>query len=155
MKLAVVQIRGLLSAPETIKSTFTFLKLPKSHSCVVLESTPVIAGMLNQLKDYVTWGELDEATFNELLVKRGKLPGGKTLTESYLQDKLKLTFASFAKEFFAGKRRLKDVPGMKPYFRLKPPVHGFERGGVKNPYSMGGVLGYRGSKINDLLRRMI
>jgi large subunit ribosomal protein L30 len=34
-------------------------------------------------------------------------------------------------------------------------VKGFERGGIKKPFSMGGSLGYRKNKINELIRRMI
>ena len=53
------------------------------------------------------------------------------------------------------KIKLKDVPGMKTYFRLKPPVKGFERNGIKKPFSLGGALGYRKDNINNLLRKMI
>lgn len=38
---------------------------------------------------------------------------------------------------------------------LKPPVGGFERKGVKMPFSKGGALGYRGKNIQDLIRRML
>ncbi|MBI5391709.1 50S ribosomal protein L30 [Candidatus Woesearchaeota archaeon] len=155
MKLAIIQIRGILDAPPKVRATFNLLKLPKSHSCVLADHTPVIHGMLAVLKDYVTWGEIDLSTLQELLVKRGKLPSGNALTDSYVQDKLKMSIASFAQELFNSRKKIKDVPGLKPYFRLKPPVHGFERGGVKKPFSIGGVLGYRGAKINDLLRRML
>ena len=47
-------------------------------------------------------------------------------------------------------------PGkLKPYFRLSPPKKGFERKGTKKAFTIGGSLGYRGPKINDLIRRMI
>jgi len=44
---------------------------------------------------------------------------------------------------------------MKLFFKLCPPVHGFERKGIKKPFSMGGVLGYRKEKINELIKRMV
>ena len=53
------------------------------------------------------------------------------------------------------KKELKDVPGLKLFFKLRPPEGGFERKGVKHPFSMGGVLGYRKEKINELLMRML
>ena len=81
--------------------------------------------------------------------------GKKNLTENYLKEKTKLSFDEFVKEFFNFKKNLKDVPGLKPFFRLKPPIKGFERKGIKTPFSMGGVLGYRKEKINNLIIRML
>jgi large subunit ribosomal protein L30 len=40
-------------------------------------------------------------------------------------------------------------------FRLSPPRGGFERKGIKTPFTMGGALGNRKEKINDLIKRMI
>ncbi len=58
------------------------------------------------------------------------------------------------KELIA-KRGEKTKEGLKPFFRLHPPIKGFERKGTKQHYSVGGVYGNRGEKINDLLKRMI
>ncbi|MBW2996086.1 uL30 family ribosomal protein [Candidatus Woesearchaeota archaeon] len=43
----------------------------------------------------------------------------------------------------------------KKFFRLHPPRKGFERKGIKLPFKVGGALGYRGNKINDLIKKMI
>src|SRR3989344_5510737 len=94
-------------------------------------------------------------TFKLLLEKRGKLPGHKPLTSDYLKEKLKSDFDSFAQDFMSFKKELKDIPGLKKFFRLNPPTHGFDRKGIKVPYSLGGALGYRKEKINDLVKRMI
>ncbi len=48
-----------------------------------------------------------------------------------------------------------DNTKYKPFFRLKPPVKGFERKGVKHPFSKNGAHGYRAEKINELISRMI
>jgi len=40
-------------------------------------------------------------------------------------------------------------------FFLSPPVKGFERKGVKKPFSRGGALGYRKDKMNELVKRMV
>jgi large subunit ribosomal protein L30 len=37
---------------------------------------------------------------------------------------------------------------------LHPPRKGFGRKGIKAPFSIGGALGYRGEKMNDLIERM-
>lgn len=41
------------------------------------------------------------------------------------------------------------------HFTLQPPRGGFERKGIKTPFASKGALGYRGEKINDLLKKMI
>lgn len=43
----------------------------------------------------------------------------------------------------------------KIIFRLNPPRGGFERKGIKTPFSLGGALGNRRDKINDLIKKMI
>ena len=39
--------------------------------------------------------------------------------------------------------------------RLAPPRGGYERKGIKTPYSKGGAIGYRGKDINQLIIRML
>jgi large subunit ribosomal protein L30 len=41
------------------------------------------------------------------------------------------------------------------YFRLNPPRGGYGRKGIKKGFSEGGALGYRGEKINDLIKKMV
>ena len=54
------------------------------------------------------------------------------------------------------KRGKKDKDGgLKPFFRLHPPVGGFERLGIKKPYARGGSLGYRGKDMKKLVMKMI
>ena len=54
-------------------------------------------------------------------------------------------------------KKLVDARGgkTKNFFRLHPPRKGFGRKGTKKTFSAGGALGYRGEKINDLIKRMI
>lgn len=155
MKLAVVQIRGTLGVDRKFKDTLKFLKLVKKNSCVVVDGTRNYLGMLVKLRDYITWGEINKETYKELLMKRGRIVGNKPLIETYLKSKANINFDQFVDNFFADKIKIRDVPGLKPFFRLTPPRGGFDRGGIKKPYSLGGVLGYRRDKINDLVRRML
>ena len=152
--IAIVRIRGLVNVKHTIADTMKILKLFKKNYCVIVPSTSSLIGMMDKIKDYVTMGEIDEATLMELLQKRGRVAGNKRLTADYLKSN-KLTFESLAKELLAGKKRMKDVPGAKSFFRLSPPRGGFERKGIKHSFSAGGVLGYRKAAINDLIRRML
>ncbi len=54
-------------------------------------------------------------------------------------------------------KRGKKIQGEKDnkFYRLNSPRKGFERKGIKRPYSVGGALGYRAEKINDLIKRMV
>lgn len=153
-RIAIIRIKGKACLKKTVKDTFLLLKLYKKNSCVVVPNTPSYVGMLTKVKDCATWGEIDESTFKLLLEKRGKLPGNKPLTNEYIQQKLKINFDQFVKEFMSFKKELKDIPGLKLFFKLTPPRHGFEDKGIKVQFSQGGVLGYRKDKINDLIQRM-
>lgn len=48
-----------------------------------------------------------------------------------------------------------DQKTSKGFFELHPPRGGFERKGIKKPYQAGGALGNRGTKINDLIKKML
>jgi len=154
-KIAVIRVRGTIGLKREARDTFRLLKLFKKNYCTIIDNTPTYIGMLTKIKDYATWGEVDEKTFKELLEKRAKVVGNKRLTQDYIKQKTNLDFNTFSKEFFESKKKLKDIPGMKGFFRLAPPRKGFERKGIKLPFSLGGALGYRKDKINDLLQRMI
>ncbi len=154
-RIAIIRIHGATNLQGKVKDTLKMLRLYKKHTCVVVPNTPTFMGMLKRVKDLVTWGEVSPETFKKMLEKRGRLPAKKPLTEDYLKEKTKLTFDKFCEEFFAFKKELNDVPGLKPFFKLCPPVKGYERKGTKKPFSLGGVLGYRKEKINELIERML
>jgi large subunit ribosomal protein L30 len=153
--IAIVRIRGKTNLTKKINDTLAMLRLFRQNGCVVVPSTPAYVGMIKKAKDYITWGEVDEETMAMLLEKRAKVAGNKPLTEAYLKEKTKMSLKSFAVELAKGTKSLKEVPGIKPYFRLMPPAKGFERQGIKKPFSMGGALGYRKENINKLIQRMM
>ena len=155
MKIAIVQVRGAIGMSKKVKDTLKFLRLHRKNGCVIVEPTDSVKGMIFKVKDYVTWGEVTPETVKLLLSKRGRIVGDKVLTEDYLKQKLKLDFDTLVKEFFDSKRKLTDIPGFKNYFRLHPPKKGFEAGGIKKPFAIGGALGDRREHINDLIMRMV
>ena len=137
--LAAVSVRGMIKVAQPIRDTMKMLKLPHQNYCAVMEDSAVTRGMLNKVKDFVTWGELDQKVLGELIEKRG---------ESYGQ-------AADRKNLYQYRYLEKNGKKYKRYFRLNPPRKGFGRKGVKQPFVRGGALGYRGDKINDLLKRML
>ncbi len=151
--IAVVRIKGRVGVNRDIEKTLHLLRLRKKHACVILPNSEEVIGMLNKVQHYVTWGEINEETLVNLLKKRGRIAGNKRLTDEYLKSKIGKNIEEVAKEVLAGNLKLKDIPGVKPFFRLKPPTRGFRD--LKKPFSMGGDYGYRGEHINELLKRMI
>lgn len=139
-KIAVVLIRGTTRAPHFVCKALEVLNLHRVNHAVVVADTPPIKGMIVKVKDYVTWGEITEETFAELLSKRGELYQGR------LQDSKKKYHYRVLKA---------NGKSYKPCFRLNPPTKGFGRKGTKVAYSVSGGLGYRADAINDLIKRML
>ena len=54
-------------------------ELTRKNCCIVVDNNPTYLGMLVKLRDYVTWGEIDQETFKLLLKERGRLSGNKAL----------------------------------------------------------------------------
>ena len=115
-KIAVIRVRGLVNVNQDVKDTLNMLHLFKRNFCVLIPSNPIYLGMLQKVKDQVTWGDVDDKAL--ALLEKRKEEG-------------------------------------KKFFRLQPPKKGYGRKGVKQPFSVGGALGDRGEKINDLIERMV
>src|SRR3989338_9896686 len=154
-RIAVVRVRGDVGLHPRARVAFKILKLYKKNCCVIISNSPSRWGTRNTVKDFTTCGEIDKETVIKLLNKRARVAGDIQLTEEYMKQKLQMDFKQFADEFFAFKKDLGDVPGLKTFFRLHPPAGGFERGGIKRGYAEGGALDYRGKDINKLIGKMI
>jgi len=122
-KLAVVRVRGVTGIKKPINKALDLLNLKKVNYCTVIEDTPENRGVLFKVKDYVTWGVVDDATLKELISKRGQ-PNPKKPDHT------------------------------KPFFKMNPPKKGYGRAGIKQAFKVGGGVGERKEKINDLLKRM-
>jgi large subunit ribosomal protein L30 len=125
-KIALIRIGGQTKLNKEIKDTLNILSLHKKLTCIVLNATPPVLGMTKKVKDYITFGEINEETLKLLKEKRGKKTKDKDGKAVY-----------------------------KKFFRLHPPKGGFERKGTKVAFTAGGALGDRKEKINDLIKRML
>jgi len=154
MVYAVVRVRGTVNVRHDIKKTLEMLRLNRVNHCVVVEETPSYKGMLQKAKDYVTWGEIEKETLAELIRKRGRLLGDKPVDDEYIRSATPYnSIDELAEAIIDGKIRYREIPKIKPVFRLHPPRKGYE--GIKRAYTIGGALGYRGKEINDLIKRML
>ena len=125
-----------------------------SHA-VLVPKTDSYDGMLQKVKDYVTWGEVDEDTIGTLIKERGRMAGNHQVTDSVVKSSSEhSTIKSLSKAIASGEATTKDVEGMKPVFRLHPPRGSKGWGGITRAYSVGGALGFRGDGIGELAARM-
>ena len=154
-RIAVIRIRGVVGRNYTIKKTVNLLRLNRTNHCVIIDNRPTYQGMLQKAKDVVTWGELTHDSVRNLLLKRGRLEGNKQINDEYIKNNTNFSsIDDFIAKFLSFDANLSDIKGLKPVFRLHPPLKGHRRRGVKYPHTLGGALGYRGAEINDLIEQM-
>ncbi len=141
-KIAIVRVRGIINTRKEIESTMKMLHLHNKNYAVVVEDTPQNKGMISKVKDFVTFGPLDEETFKEMVSKRGEEYTGR-LTDSKGKIEYKTKYVEV------------DGKKYKKFFRLSPPKKGYGAKGIKQSFVKGGALGNRGEKMSDLIKRMI
>ncbi|MBN1896933.1 MAG: uL30 family ribosomal protein [Candidatus Aenigmarchaeota archaeon] len=130
---AAVMIKGTVKITRKVVDTLKKLKLGSVNTCIVIPGDSTYRGMLKNVAEFATWGEIDQETLEQLLQKRGKIDA-------------KAAKAAATKALKDGKLEERKV------FRLSPPTGGFKT--VRLNYPMGDT-GYRGPEINALLKRMI
>ena len=154
-KLAVIRIRGDVDVRDEIRQTLKMLRLHKVNHAALVDGGRSYSGMLQKVKDYATWGEIDVDTLEKLLSKRGRTSGNRRIDDGYVKRNSKFgSIRKLAEAVIASKANIDDVRGLKPVFRLHPARGGFD-GKKKLSFNVGGELGYRGKKINSLLLKMV
>ena len=72
-RIAVIQVRGGINIKRKVKDTLNLLRLYRKNSCVIINETLPYMGMLNSIKEFITWGEIDKDTFKLLIEKRADI----------------------------------------------------------------------------------
>ena len=156
MTLLVIRVRSNRGVKPKIRDTMSMLNLTRVNHAVLIPDTPAYAGMLQKVKDYVTWGEIEADTIASLLKERGRMTGDKPVTDAVIKAGSEYsTIKALAKAIAAGDAKMNDVDGLKLVFRLHPPRGTKGWGGIKRSFSIGGALGFRGEAITELVERMI
>jgi large subunit ribosomal protein L30 len=155
----IIRIRGTVDVRPEVEHTLYLLRLRQRFAASLYHSSlPGLEGMLQKIRDWATWGEIDRDTLIQLIRVRGRLIGDKPITDEWVQKNLGLYggIPELADKLLSGEimyHKLEDK-GVKPFFRLHSPRGGF-KGSIKRHYGDGGELGYRGTAINELVRRML
>jgi len=154
MTWAVVRIRGGIRTNNDIRDTLAMLRLTRQNHLVFIPENPVMKGMLQKVKDYVTWGQTDTDTVAMVIGFRGRLVGNKPVTDEYIKANSSYANArEFADAVARQKARYSDLKDVKPVIRLHPPRGGYEN--TKISWNAGGSLGHRGKDIGALVLRML
>lgn len=154
MVYAVIRVKGSCKTNKDIKDTLRMLHLTRTNHCVIIPQTPSYLGMLQKVKDYVTWGEIGPETLAKMILLKGRIEGDKKITDEYVRANTKYpSIYALAQAIINGEFKYSELPGVKPLFRLNPPVGGYRS--VKRVVKYGGALGYRGKDIEKLIERML
>ncbi|TXT58347.1 MAG: 50S ribosomal protein L30 [Promethearchaeota archaeon] len=157
--LFAVRIRGSAGMSKKVEDTLKMLRMNKvNHGVLIWGGEKSFIGMLHKCKDFISFGEINKNTLLRLLRVRGRVEGNKPLTEVHIKNLTEYrTMNKFADALLKGeiRYRAKDIPKIKPLFRLHPPRRG-HKGSIKKHHTEGGPLGYVGHDyINELIHKMI
>jgi len=152
--IVAVRVRGVISAPKQVRETLEMLNLKRNNYAVLIDNRPSFLGMLKTAQNFITWGEASKETVSMLIKERGRTLGNKRLTDEYAQKIGYKSLDELAQAVFNCQLKYWKLPNIQPVFKLHPPKKGF-KGKIKRAYGAGGELGYRGEKINELIKRMI
>ncbi len=154
MTFAVIRLRGKHDLRVSVEDTLHMLHLTRQNHCVIIPQDPTHQGMLKVVKDFVTWGEIDDQTLAKALLRRGRAVGDKPIDDAFVKAHSKYkSIWDLSQAVAKGDASLREVQDLRPVLRLHPPVKGFRA--VKRGFNDGGDLGYRGAAINELIQRML
>lgn len=154
--LVAIRIDGApnVRAPEEL--TLNSLRMKTRFSTVLLRDDPSVRGMLQRIKDHVTWAEARKEDIKLLLSNRARTTEGLGLTSKFLKKKSELAGVSELVSYLqSGKLTLAKLRemGIEPCFRLHPPRGGFPKSS-KRPFTDSGELGFRKEGLHRLLVKM-
>lgn len=148
----MIRIKGLVNIPYWALTTLTNLNLNKKFNATLVPENLQTLGMLHKVKDSISWYKADKEIIKDLLEKRGKKDGYKSITVNDLPEKFG-TFDDIADALSSDTIKLSDLESIKPWFTLNPPKGGFKRK-TKKQYSQGGILG-ENKELISIIRRMM
>ncbi len=153
-KLAVVRVRGNAQIRKKVKDTLQMLRLTKPHYCTLVEDDSSRRGMLDKVKEMVTWGPIEPEVLEKLLREKGEVGGGKSISEESVQEITSFdSVGDLAEAICEDEFGLDEIKKFRNVFQLHPPRKGYKS--LNRAFNHGGAVGDRGEDINKLILRMI
>jgi len=149
----VVRIKGQADVPYWARTTLTLLKLEKKFRATIIPAKENTLGMLNKIKHYASWQEIDISITKELLEKKARKSGYQKITPEDISQLGFKTIDELAISLTEGKTSLSKLKPLKPWFALAPPRKGFKKS-TKKLYGDKGILGHN-KELGEIVRRMI
>ena len=149
----VVRMKGQVDVPGWAITTLKLLKLERKFRATIIPAKENTLGMLNKVKHYVSWQEVETSTVKELLDKKGRKEGYKKITPEDLSEIGFKSMDDLANSLAEGKVSLTKLKPLKPWFALAPPKKGFKKS-TKKLYGQKGILG-NNKELGTLVQRMI
>lgn len=137
--ILVIRISGDVEIPMTVKETLFRLRMRRKYTAVLLKDTEETKAVLKKIRNFIAYGPINKETLSLLVEKRAL-----SLNKNKIDSKKVIELIE--------KKGLSEA-GIKPYFRLHPPLGGIDSK-IHYPIKKG-VLGDNKEDINELVRRML
>ena len=109
--IAVIRISGMVKVKRDIVGTLDRLRLRRKYACVLINSNNKnLIGMLNKVKYYVSYGEIDSKVLEKLIKERAESIEGR-------KKEVKINISEVVEGLLNGKK-LRDF-GLKEFCNIK------------------------------------
>jgi len=152
-QLLVIRLRGTVNMYHDVAASLQRLGLLRRYAATIVPSTDDYIGLLRKAAAFVAWSEVDQGVIASILKARGELQGGKRIDADWLKARGFKDIDDLAAKVVDGSVNLRHLEGLKPFFRLHPPLKGFKRSTIKH-YRAGGMLS-ENPELPKLVERMI
>jgi len=162
MPIIIIRICGQWSRiPKEIQIILTKLHLNELNNAIILFYNQDNFKMVKLIESYVTWGYINKNSIEDLLRKRGSVTFGSNepneLDNTQIENALgKLGIVCIEDLIFELSKETKNAKNILNYlgyFKLEANNEGFDKANIS--FEKGGNQGFRGKKINELLKGMI
>jgi len=158
----VMRVRGIIGISPKVKKILQLLRLRQIHNGVFVKVNAATEKMLRLVEPFIAYGYPNLKTVRELVYKRGygKMSGQRVPLSSNVVIEAALgkfgikCMEDVVHEIFTTGPNFKEVTNFLWPFKLSSPRGGFI-GKKLNHFIEGGACGQQGSKINNLIKKVI
>ena len=147
--------------PKEIQLILAKFHLKELNNAIILFYNTENFKMVKLIESYVTWGYINKYTIEDLLRKRGSVTSGNDEPNELDNVNIENALGKFGIvciediifELTKETENAKHVLNYLGYFKLEKNDEGFDKANIS--FEKGGNQGFRGDKINALLKKMI
>ena len=147
--------------PKEIQLILAKFHLKELNNAIILFYNMENFKMVKLIESYVTWGYINKYLIEDLLRKRGSVTLGNNepneLDNVQIENSLGrlgiVCIEDIIFELTKETKNARDVLNYLGYFKLEKNDDGFDKANIC--FEKGGAQGFRGDKINELLKKMI